>query len=112
MLEAILARVTFDVAATHLGDRAGDPLSVDDGVARDANRVELLRREEGIIAIDRRSVEQVAGRSDLRMRPVIHEHRFEVGLCAFANLVFGKPAESVALVGALVEVVGTGIERR
>ncbi len=96
-----------------VGVRAADRRLADQIPGRGVtDEVALLRRQQRVVAVDRRRVEEVARRRDLRVRRVVHEHRFEVRLGPRTDLIFGEGAERVALVRPLVEVVRAEVERR
>jgi hypothetical protein len=76
-----------------------------------ANRLPLLRRQEGVVAVDRAGVAEVARRRDLRVGVVVHEHGFDIRMRARCDLVIGEGAERVALVRPLEVVVRREVER-
>ena len=61
-------------------------------------------RHQRVVAVDGERIAEVAGRGDLRERPVVHEHELEIRLDRRADLIVRKCTGDVALVGPLEEV--------
>src|SRR4029453_350310 len=66
----------------------------------------LLLTHQGIVAIDREGVAEVARWSDLRQGPVVHVHELEVWLQRWSDLIVREGAGDVALVRPLEVIQG------
>ena len=106
MLEIVVTAAAFDVAAGDVGDRRVDALIESTNVLLGTQIVlNCWVESKGLSQLMRVGVDEVTRRRDLRIRVVVHEHRFEVRLGTRRDLIFGERAERVALVRTLVVIV-------
>ena len=85
---------------------------VDDQVVGAADDCLRLCRHQRIVAIEGEGVAEIARRSDLRQRVIVHEHEFKIRLDRRRDFIVREGAGDVTLVGALEIVVRVEVEQR
>jgi hypothetical protein len=88
--DVVVAPAAFDVTAEDVADGPGHTLRIDESIARDANRCQLLSRQERVVAINRVGVAEVTRRSDLRIGVVVHEHGFDIRMRARRDFIVSE----------------------
>ena len=100
VVELGLATTAFDIAAPDV-QRHG-AIRIRGGAA---DRSELLRAQERIVAVDRGEIEEAAAGRDLRDRAVVGEHQLRVDVGERRQLIVSHRAQAVARSGTQIEVL-------
>ena len=114
-MEVLLATAAFDVTTADVqrhdvGIVRNPPANASPAVPEHRNRSSwLLRRQERVVAIDRRGVEEDAARGDLRNRAHVREHQLRVDVGELCQLVVAHRAEAVARVRTQVVIDRTEV---